>query len=201
MSVSAYGSYSTPTLDDRLADTATQIGVVLHVHLDSRPGVVDVSADGLTLAFAPTPGMEVVATDRTTIDVGSGLGRLTVVAEVLGASHRVQLFDGARHLATEQVACLGGRPTRPLPSASSHDTGRCRLDFRSERWSFDDDALDDLATRLCDSGGDAALVVSFPGHASALTSISVLGDGWESWHLYPGDDAHAVRTRTVVVAP
>lgn len=170
----------------------------MHLQLDSRPGNADVSADGLTLRFAPTPGLDVVGTMSGTL-TGQGL---SVVVEVLAASHRVHVFDDDGVLATEQVACVGDLPSTPLPAASAHDTGGHRLEFTSTRPGLDATELADLADALRAAGTDpAALVVSFPGHRDALTSVRVLGDGWETWHLYPGDRPHAVRTRTTVTGP
>lgn len=166
----------------------------MHLQLDSRPGNADVSADGLSLRFEGTPGLDVVATMSGTVAGGS----LAVVAEVLAASHRVHVFDDDGLVATEQVACVTGAGER-LPAAASHDVADRRLDFTSERPDLDGAAIAALATELrAGARSDDALVVSFPGHRDALTSVRLLADGWETWHLYPGEGAHAVRTRTVV---
>lgn len=168
----------------------------MHLQLDSRPGNADVSADGLSLRFAGTPGLDVVATMSGTVRDGE----LSVVVEVLAASHRVHVFDDDGLLATEQVACLAGVAAgERLPASARHDVGDRRLDFTSERPTVDGAALAALAAELrASSRRDDALVVSFPGHRDALTSVRLLPDGWETWHLYPGEDAHAVRTRTVL---
>lgn len=165
----------------------------MHLQLDSRPGIADVSADGLTLCFAATPGLDVVATMA-----GSLPGpRLAVVVEVLAASHRVLVTDEAGPVATEQVACVGGGA--PLPAVASHLAGAHRIEFRSSRPELDDDEIAAVADALRRSAGDHdAVVVSFPGHPDALTSVRLAVDGWETWHLYPGDRPHAVRTLTTV---
>jgi hypothetical protein len=170
----------------------------LHLQLDSRPGNADVSADGLALRFAPTPGLDVVGTMSGVLG-GTELG---VVVEVLAASHRVHLFGDDGILATEQVACVGdGRPAA-LPAATVHDAGGHRLEFTSTRPDLDATGLARLAGRLRTAAADpAALVVSFPGHRDALTSVRLTFDGWETWHLYPGERPHAVRTRTSVTGP
>lgn len=169
----------------------------MHLQLDSRPGVADVSADGLVLRFGGTPGLDVVGTLSGTLEQ---LG-LTVVLEVLAASHRVHVLDDDGVLATEQVACVDPVPVEPLPARASHQVGEHGLEFRSERPDLDGSTLASLAVELrSGAADDAALVVSFPGHRDALTSVRVLGDGWETWHLYPGERPHAVRTRTHVVA-
>lgn len=153
------------------------------------------SADGLSLRFSGTPGLDVVGTLS-----GRLAGpRLPVVVEVLGASHRVHLFDDDALLATEQVACVAGAPAEPLPASATHPVGRHRLDFSSEHADLEPVPLADLASALRAAGTRPdALVVSFPGHADALTSVRLVTDGWETWHLYPGDRPHAVRTRTAV---
>ena len=169
----------------------------MHLQLDSRPGNADVSADGLSLRFAGTPGLDVVATLAAPL----GATPLTVVVEVLAASHRVHLFDADGLVATEQVACVGDGPAgEQLPASAAHAVGPHRLGFSSERPDLDADAVAELASQLRDHAtADDALVVSFPGHPDALTSVRLLADGWETWHLYPGEHAHAVRTRTAVV--
>lgn len=152
------------------------------------------SADGLTLRFSATPGLEVVGTFT-----GEVAG-LHVVAEVLAASHRVHVSDGDALVATEQVACVAGAGD-PLPVRAAHETPGHRLAFDSERIDRDRAALADLAEALRAGGtGPDALVVSFPGHPDALTSVRIVPGGWETWHLYPGDHPHAVRTRTAVTA-
>jgi hypothetical protein len=172
-------------------------GAVLHLQLDSRPGIADVSADGLTLRFCATPGLDVVGTVTARLEAL----RLTVLVEVLAASHRVHVLDDDGILATEQVACVGSPPSEALPGHASHEARGHRIDFRSERPDLDPTALADLATELRSmAGDDGVLVVSFPGHPDALTSVRVLDAGWESWHLYPGDRPHAVRTSTTVAA-
>ena len=166
----------------------------MHLELDSRPGNADVSADGLSLRFTGTPGLDVVATMSGSVSGGT----LSVVAEVLAASHRVHVFDDDGLLATEQVACVAGAG-EGLPGSARHDVGRRHLEFTSERPDLDGSSLAALAAELrAGAGSDDALVVSFPGHRDALTSVRLLPDGWETWHLYPGEAAHAVRTRTVV---
>ena len=169
----------------------------MHLQLDSRPGNADVSADGLSLRFAGTPGLDVVATMSGTVAAGA----LSVVVEVLAASHRVHVFDDDGLVATEQVACVTGDVAgERLPTSASHQVAGRSLRFTSERPVVDADALTGLAARLREGGGDdAALVVTFPGHPDALTSVRLLADGWETWHLYPGERPHAVRTRTEVV--
>jgi Protein of unknown function DUF2617 len=169
----------------------------LHHQLDTRPGIADVSADGLALRFHGTPGLDVVATSWGTLeDVG-----LVVVVEVLAASHRVHLLDDDGVLATEQVACVDPAPDEGLPEQAAHEVRGHLLVFRAERPHLDASSLTALASDLRSTAGDEqVLVVSFPGHADALTSVRVLGDGWETWHLYPGRRPHAVRTRTCVVA-
>lgn len=167
----------------------------MHLQLERRPGTPDVSADGLALSFAATPGLEVVATQEVALGE-----RLTVVVEVLAASHRVHVRGGGGVLASEQVACLGP-VAAGLPAAATHVTGDLRLEFASERPALDGAGLAALATRLRDAADARTVVVSFPGHADALTSVRVLDDGWETWHLYPGPDPQAVRTRTTVVRP
>lgn len=170
----------------------------MHLQLDSRPGNADVSAEGLTLRFATTPGLDVVGIMSGTL-TGPGV---SVVVEVLAASHRVHVLDGDGVLATEQVACVGGAPITPLPDATSHVAGDHRLEFTSTRPDLDATGIAELAAGLrADGTGPDALVVSFPGHLDALTSVRLLGDGWETWHLYPGDRPHAVRTRTTVTGP
>lgn len=165
----------------------------MHLQLDSRPGIADVSAEGLTLRFAGTPGLDVVATMTGRLP-GPGL---SVVVEVLAASHRVHVSDDAGPVATEQVACVGGGP--PLPAAASHLAGTHRVEFRSSRPDLDEDEIGAVADALRGSSADHdALVVSFPGHPDALTSVRLAVDGWETWHLYPGDRPHAVRTLTTV---
>ena len=169
----------------------------MHLQLDTRPGNADVSAEGLTLRFAPTSGLDVVGTLSGELpEVG-----LTVVLEVLAASHRVHLLDADGILATEQVACLADVAPAPLPASASYVARGHRLEFRSTRPDLDAPALAELADQLRSAGADpAALVVSFPGHRDALTSVRLLEDGWETWHLYPGDRPHGVRTRTSVTA-
>lgn len=168
----------------------------MHLQLDSRPGNADVSADGLSLRFAGTPGLDVVATMSGTVRGGE----LTIVAEVLAASHRVHVYDDEGLLAIEQVACVADAAGEQLPASAAHAVGGHRLDFTCERPVLDDGAIADLASGLRGhSTGDDALVVSFPGHRDALTSVRLLPDGWETWHLYPGERPHGVRTRTTVV--
>lgn len=170
----------------------------MHLQLDSRPGIADVSADGLTLRFAGTPGLRVVGTLTGTLRAAG----VAVVVEVLAASHRVHVLGDDGVLATEQVACVGDEPPAPLPATATHVVDGHRLDFTSERPDLDADGLADLATALRTAGDDRdALVVSFPGHPDALTSVHLLADGWETWHLYPGARPHAVRTRTTVARP
>lgn len=153
------------------------------------------SADGLSLRFASTPGLDVVGTISGYVRSGS----LTVVVEVLAASHRVHVFDPDRLVATEQVACIADDAGERLPDATSHHVGDHTLDFTSERPPLDGPALAGLATQLrAGATDDDAIVVSFPGHLDALTSVRLLADGWETWHLYPGARPHAVRTRTSV---
>lgn len=155
------------------------------------------SADGLTLRFASTPGLDVVATLSGVLPAAHA----TVVAEVLAASHRVHVSDPDGLVATEQVACVGD-PGSPVPARADHAAGHRRLEFSSDRPVLDAAALADLAAEMRSSAGDdATLVVSFPGHPDALTSVRLLADGWETWHLYPGDRPHAVRTRTSVTIP
>lgn len=167
----------------------------MHLQLDSRPGIADVSADGLTLRFAGTPGLRVVGTLTGTLHAAG----VAVVVEVLAASHRVHVLGDDGVLATEQVACVGDGPPVALPATATHGAGGHRLDFTSERPDLDADGLAGLATTLRTAGDDRdALVVSFPGHPDALTSVHLLADGWETWHLYPGARPHAVRTRTTV---
>ncbi len=169
----------------------------MHLQLDSRPGNADVSADGLSLRFEGTPGLDVVATLAAPL----GATALTVVVEVLAASHRVHVYGDDGLLATEQVACVsGGAVGERLPAAADHVVGAHRLDFASERPDLDAASLADLASALrALATDDDALVVSFPGHPDALTSVRLLPGGWETWHLYPGAQPHAVRTRTAVV--
>ncbi len=169
----------------------------MHLQLDSRPGNADVSADGLSLRFAGTPGLDVVATMSGTVAAGT----LSVVVEVLAASHRVHVFDDDGLVATEQVACVRGDVAgAPLPASASHRVGGRSLGFTSDRPDVDAGALAEIAAGLRQQGGDDdALVVTFPGHPDALTSVRLLADGWETWHLYPGERPHAVRTRTEVV--
>lgn len=170
----------------------------MHLQLDSRPGIADVSADGLMLSFAGTPGLQVVGTlSGSLIDP-----RAAVVIEVLAASHRVHLSDDEGLLVTEQVACTGEVPAPPLPAAAAHAVRGHRIDFESSRSDLDGTRLADLAAtlRTADTDHDV-LVVSFPGHRDALTSVRLRADGWETWHLYPGDRPHAVRTRTTVTGP
>jgi hypothetical protein len=165
----------------------------LHLQLDSRPGTTDVSADGLTLRFESTLGLDVVATMTGRLP-GPGL---SVVVEVLAASHRVHVADDAGPIATEQVACVGGGS--PLPAVASQVFGRHRVEFRSSHPDLDGEEIAAVADALRRSAGDHdALVVSFPGHLDALTSVRLAVDGWETWHLYPGDRPHAVRTLTTV---
>ena len=169
----------------------------MHLELDSRPGTTDVSADGLALRFHGTPGLDVVGTLFGTLEA---LG-LAVVVEVLAASHRVHVLDDDGVVATEQVACVDPAPDEPLPEHASHESAAHRLEFASEQPDLDSSALGVLAAELrSGADDDATLVVSFPGHVDALTSVRVLADGWETWHLYPGERPHAVRTRTHVVA-
>jgi len=165
----------------------------VHLQLDQRPGIADVTADGLALAFHATPGLHVVASAEVPLAVGEGL---VVRAEVLSASHRVAVVAGGRDLAVEQVACVGDGPR--LPVAAAHDVGSVRLAFRSARPTLDGAALAALADRLRAEGAEDGLVVTFPGHPDALTSVRVGAHGWETWHLYPGERPHAVRTRTTV---
>lgn len=172
-------------------------GAVLHLELDSRPGTTDVSADGLALRFHGTPDLDVVGTLRGALEA---LG-LTAVVEVLAASHRVRVLDEDRVVATEQVACVDPAPDEPLPERASHESPTHRLEFASEQPDVDASALEVLAAELrSGADDDATLVVSFPGHRDALTSVRVLADGWETWHLYPGERPHAVRTQTHVAA-
>lgn len=155
------------------------------------------SADGLTLRFESTPGLDVVASLSGVLPAA----HITVVAEVLAASHRVHVFDHDGLVVTEQVACVGGAGS-PLPARADHAGGRRRLEFSSARPVLDAVALAGLAADMRSSAGDdGTLVVSFPGHPDALTSVRLLADGWETWHLYPGDRPHAVRTRTSVAIP
>ena len=155
------------------------------------------SADGLALRFGGTPGLDVVGTLFGTLEA---LG-LAVVVEVLAASHRVHLLDDDGVVATEQVACVDPAPGGRLPTTASHVGRGHRLEFSSEQPDLDDSTLAGLAADLrSDPDDDGSLVVSFPGHRDALTSVRVLADGWESWHLYPGARPHAVRTCTRVVA-
>jgi hypothetical protein len=169
----------------------------LHLELDSRPGAPDVSADGLALRFRGTPGLDVVGTLFATLEA---LG-LAVVVEVLAASHRVHVLDDDAVVATEQVACVDPAPDEPLPGSATHESSAHRLEFRSEQPDLDGPALAELATGLRSGADDeASLLVTFPGHRDAITSVRVLADGWETWHLYPGARPHAVRTRTRVVA-
>ena len=170
----------------------------MHLQLDDRPGTTDVSADGLALRFHGTPGLDVVGTLFGTLDAFG----LAVVVEVLAASHRVHLLDDDGVLATEQVACVTPVPDEPLPARADHEVRGHRLEFHAEHPDVDAAALAAIAAGLrsgADDGG--ALVVSFPGHRDALTSVRVGADGWETWHLYPGARPHAVRTRTQVVRP
>lgn len=170
----------------------------MHLQLDSRPGIADESADGLTLRFAGTPGLRVVGTLAGTL---RGVG-VAVVVEVLAASHRVHVLGDDGVVATEQVACVGDDPPVPLPAAATHLVRGHRLDFTSDRPDLDAARLADVAATLRTSAEDRdALVVSFPGHPDALTSVRLLADGWETWHLYPGARPHAVRTRTTVARP
>lgn len=170
----------------------------MHLQLDSRPGIADVSADGLTLRFAGTPGLRVVGTLTGTLRTPG----VAVVVEVLAASHRVHVLGEDGVLATEQVACVGDEPQAPLPATATHVVDGHRLDFTSDRPELDAADLADLAATLRTAADDRdALVVSFPGHRDALTSVHLLGDGWETWHLYPGARPHAVRTRTTVARP
>lgn len=151
------------------------------------------SADGLVLRFSATPGLDVVGTLT-----GHAAG-LQVAVEVLAASHRVHVSEGDVLVATEQVACVAGDADEPLPAQATHETARHRLVFDSERTDCDDAALAALAAMLRVGGtGPDALVVAFPGHPDALTSVRLVPDGWETWHLYPGERPHAVRTRTTV---
>jgi hypothetical protein len=69
----------------------------VHLQLDSRPGIADVSADGLTLRFAGTPGLRVVGTLTGTLHAAG----VAVVVEVLAASHRVHVLGDDGVLATE----------------------------------------------------------------------------------------------------
>lgn len=169
----------------------------MHLQLDSRPGITDVSADGLALRFAGTPGLQVVGTLSGALTVPP----VAVAVEVLAASHRVHVFDDGP-LATEQVACVAEAPSVPLPAAASHVVGGHRLDFTSTHRHLPAAGLAALAASLRAAGtGPDALVVSFPGHPDALTSVRLLADGWETWHLYPGDRPHALGTRTTVTGP
>ncbi|HEX4903360.1 MAG TPA: DUF2617 family protein [Acidimicrobiales bacterium] len=165
----------------------------MHLQLDRRPGIPDVSADGLGLSFTPTPGLVVVATLAVPL-----ADDLVVDVEVLSASHRVHLRGPRGAVACEQVACLGP-DAAGLPATTSHQVGGLRLDFTSERPVLDAAGLSSLARGLRRTAGPSSLVVSFPGHHDALTSVQVGGDGWETWHLYPGPHPQAVRTRTTVV--
>ena len=194
----AYGTYPPRAPAAPWAPTPrAERGAVLHLQLDSRPGIADVSADGLTLRFAGTPGLDVVATMTGTLPAAG----VTVVVEVLAASHRVHVLDDGV-VATEQVACVADGQGTALPASASHPAGRHTLRFTSTRPQLDGATLADVANDLRRSAGDAgALVVSFPGHADAITSVRLLPDGWETWHLYPGDRPHAVRTRTTVALP
>jgi len=167
----------------------------VHLQLERRPGAPDVSADTLSLSFLAAAGLEVVATREVPLAAG-----LVAVVEVLAASHRVHVRGAAGVLATEQVACVDGAPAR-LPATATHVAGGLHLSFTSERPSMDGGGLAALAEQLRRSAGPRTLVVSFPGHADALTSVRVGDDGWETWHLYPGPDPRAVRTRTDVVQP
>lgn len=166
----------------------------MHLELANRPPTPDLSADGLVLAFRSSPHLEVVGTMSAQLAGGRG----SVVVEVLAASHRVHLLEGADTVATEQVACLGASPASPLPARATHEAGRHRLRFTASRPELGAEGLTRLASRLRTADGDRALVVSFPGHPDALTSVQVLDDGWETWHLYPGAAPHALRTRTRV---
>lgn len=171
----------------------------MHVKLDIRPETDDISADGLTLAFTATPGLHVVGTLDGSIHLRSASVTLPVLVEVLAASHRVRVFDASGPVATEQVACIDSGPTNPLTAEASNPVGAYCLEFRSDRQSLTDAAMADLAADIRRSAlDDAVLAVSFPGHADAMTSVRIGNDGWETWHLYPGDHPHAVRTRTTV---
>lgn len=168
----------------------------MHLELANRPATPDLSADGLVLAFRSSPHLEVVAT--TSAPLGGALG--SVVVEVLAASHRVHLLDGTSTVATEQVACLGAPPASPMPTRATHEAGGRCLRFSASRPELGAEALSRLASRLRTCDDERTLVVSFPGHPDALTSVQVLDDGWETWHLYPGAAPHALRTRTRVSA-
>jgi hypothetical protein len=169
----------------------------LHLQLDSRPGITDVSADGLTLRFSATPGLDVVGTLAGTLTAV----RLAVVVEVLAASHRVHVLDDDGLLATEQVACVRPGLAVPLPEHATHDVAGHRLQLSAERARYDVAGLARLACGLrSGADDDGSIVVSFPGHRDALTSVRLLADGWETWHLYPGRRPHAVRTHTTVAA-
>lgn len=167
----------------------------MHLQLDHRPPCADVTADGLALRFAATPGLAVVAVLEAPLQ-----GSLVARVEVLAASHRIRLVAAGAVVATEQVACTGEPSAPALPAAADHRADGHRLEFRSERTAVDGDDLTRLATRLRARAGPSSLVVTFPGHHDALTAVRVGPNGWETWHLYPGAAPQAVRTRTTVVA-
>ena len=145
-------------------------------------------------------------------------GPLALTLEVLAASHRVRLTDGATGhvLLTETVACAEpGEATAvgTLPTDHAWADGSWLASFHSAI-AFGANAVEAAAADVAVLAGTShALVGRFPGHPLALTALeaqfrpTIDGSdetddpfptvlGWRSWHLYPGSDPHVVTTVT-----
>ena len=162
----------------------------MSVHLlDVQPR--DVAADALGLLLhAPAPPA------LAEISLRDGRGGQLILG-VLGASHVVTaMLPG--HRLTEQVSCdavdAGGQE---LPQ-------RARLggyQLVSVTREVPRAALEQTAARLrgLAESSDSWLCGTFPGAASAMTamtanSLPAGGWTWESWHLYPGEQACSIVT-------
>ncbi len=156
----------------------------------------------LRLHCSPTRHLAVAT---ATISVGAA----SVQLDVLAASHRVRVTPaghGAERASwrlDETVACgtaADAVVAHELPAEHTWRSGPWHLTFRSSM-STGDASVTDNATRLLSQRDDPDhLVVRFPGHPHALTGLHVAGTEhsltWHSWHLYPGEDPHAVLTTT-----
>ena len=154
----------------------------------------DVTADALGLLLhAPAPGA------LAEISLCDGRGGQLILG-VLGASHIVTAMLLGHHL-TEQVSCdavdAGGQE---LPQSTQ--LGGYRL--VSVTQEVPRAALEQTAARLrgLAESSDSWLCGTFPGAGSAMTAMTASslpagGWTWESWHLYPGEQACSiVATRT-----
>lgn len=170
-------------------------------HAAADLAVPPVDTDGRELRLSVTPTDHVAVATRV-VALEGALADAAVHLEVLAASHRVRLVcNGVTHV-TETVACdAASAAADQLPTRSSWNAGGRAVSFTSK---IVEGAAEVSAAveSIAELDPDRSIVVRFPGHSMAFTAIELLpaaaddSIAWQTWHLYPGPDAHVVLTST-----